>query len=99
MYNFRHGFSVNVVLAVSEIGISYLQEKAKQTVKKAEKKLEDMMTNDWWQPSWVLKTDTKFKEPSLETIQSNILNKQRRFLRSVGLKEKQGTDNFINVTE
>lgn len=90
-----YGLSVNVVLAVSEIGISYLQEKAKQTVKKAEKKLEDMMTNDWWQPSWVLKTDTKFKEPSLETIQSNILNKQRRFLRSVGLKEKQGTDNFI----
>ena len=45
-----YGLSVNVVLAGSEIGISYLQEKAKQTVKKAEKKLEDMMTNDWWQP-------------------------------------------------
>ena len=77
------------------IDLLYFQAKAKQTAKKAEKRLEDVMTNDWWQPSWVLKTDVKFKQPSLETIQSNILNKQRRFLRSVGLKEKQGTGNYI----
>ena len=83
---------VNADLAMLVIWI--LQEKAKQKMKKAEKKLEDMMTNDWWQPSWVLKTDTKIKEPSLQTVQSNILNKQRRLLRSMGLKEKQGTNNY-----
>ena len=64
--------------------------------KKETKVNEEELSTDWWQPDWVRRHDRAAREPK-EPLESRILRKQQRFLKSVGLKEKEGSIVFAQT--
>ena len=52
--------------------------------------MEEELAGGWWQPARARRVDRAAEFPA-ESLESRILNKQRKFLRSINLKEQEST--------